>query len=210
VTDTSEPTRAGDGGFWCALCATHRPTATEVYAHAAKEHPSSRLALNGLREPVAGDVTPVPDLPVYINYSAGCRHDFTLPGGEAVAARLRQVQAAFAASQSDLTRTGQERDAVGVKLVAALRERDQARGERDRFIAAADKLHGEWLDLKADLAQVRLLWAEESARLKTERNDARRERDLARAEVATASKEVKALRAEVARLKPNREGDDHG
>jgi hypothetical protein len=79
--------------------------------------------------------------------------------------------------RADLTRTGQERDAVGTKLVAALRERDQARGERDRFIKAADKLHGEWLDLKADLAQVRLLWAEESARLKTERNDARRERD---------------------------------
>lgn len=63
-------------------------------------------------------------------------------------ARLRQVQADLAASQADLTR---------------------AERERDRFIAAADKLHGEWLDLKAELASAR----QELALLRAELDAAR-------------------------------------
>lgn len=114
-----------------------------------------------------------------------------MPGGESTSARLRQVQADLAASQADLTRVT---------------------AERDRFIAAADKLHGEWLDLKAELRRVeqerdearQLLGqvqsgaaalAEVALERRRERNNAWRERDLARAELATASKEVRLLRA---------------
>ncbi len=80
----------------------------------------------------------------------------------------------------------------------AERERDQLREdlakaeqERDRFIAAADKLHGEWLDLKAELAAE----SRRVAQLQVLLAEAARARDLAIAEVATASKEVRTLRA---------------
>lgn len=77
-----------------------------------------------------------------------------MPGGESTSTRLRRVS--------------QERTQLAVALLAVreeLRQEQTARAasqadltkalaERDRFIAAADKLHGEWLDLKADLARV--------------------------------------------------------
>ncbi len=52
---------------------------------------------------------------------------FATPGHESTSAELRRVRA----------------------------ERDEALDQRDRFIAAADKLHDSWLDLKAELATAR-------------------------------------------------------
>jgi uncharacterized protein (DUF3084 family) len=54
---------------------------------------------------------------------------------QSTSAQLRATQGALAASQADLTR---------------------ALAERDRFIKAADELHGSWLDLKADIARLKL------------------------------------------------------
>jgi hypothetical protein len=44
---------------------------------------------------------------------------------------------------------------TSARLAKAERERDEARGQRDKFIAAADKLHGEWLDLKAEIGRLK-------------------------------------------------------
>lgn len=70
------------------------------------------------------------------------------------------LQKALAASQADVTTKEQQ---------------------RDKFIAAADKLHGEWLDLKAELAEMREArdCVRESLRI------AEQQRDLERAEVAS-------------------------
>lgn len=77
-------------------------------------------------------------------------------------ARLREVQADLAASQADLTRTLQERDAIGVKLVQALRERDEARGhlQLDRaglknLREGRDQATDRALELAKELASVR-------------------------------------------------------
>lgn len=37
----------------------------------------------------------------------------------------------------------------------------EAEHQRDKFIAVADKLHGEWLDLKFELVDVRHEWAKD-------------------------------------------------
>ncbi|MEV6633907.1 hypothetical protein AB0M54_24465 [Actinoplanes sp. NPDC051470] len=58
-------------------------------------------------------------------------------------------------------------------------ELEQVEAQRDRFIAAADKLHDEWLDLKAEVAQAVGL-----------AGDYARERDAACAELASARQEI--------------------
>jgi uncharacterized coiled-coil DUF342 family protein len=89
---------------------------------------------------------------------------------QALTRRNNELQQALAASQQDLT---------------------QALAQRDEFVKAADELHGSWLDLKAEIARLREdLAAAQTAQLATER-----ERDLARAELASARTELEQLRA---------------
>lgn len=47
------------------------------------------------------------------------------------------------------------------KLAASQQDLSRMQDQRDRFIKAADKLHGEWLDLKADLTRAEQDLAEE-------------------------------------------------
>lgn len=73
---------------------------------------------------------------------------FRLPGGESTSAALRRAEAEIAGLV-----------AISEELTAALRncvkERDEARRQRNEFMAAADKLNDSWLELKTELASAR-------------------------------------------------------
>jgi predicted nucleic acid-binding Zn-ribbon protein len=75
---------------------------------------------------------------------------------------------------------------------AALRRAEQ---ERDRFVAAADKLHGEWLDLKAAMKRVE----QQRDELASALNRAVFQREMFRAELDSARQELDAVRKERAR-----------
>jgi hypothetical protein len=104
-------------------------------------------------------------------------HRPLMPGGESTSAMLRRVQAALAASQADLTRTERERDEA-VRRAADL---EQVREELKQLRRLTDGY----------LEDIRHLESGQDAVI----DSLRSQRDLARAEVATASKEVRLLRA---------------
>lgn len=87
--------------------------------------------------------------------------------------------------------------------------------ERDRFVAAADKLQYEWLDLKAELYGVRTSLAEQAAMVEDlqaslaartgQLRSSRASLDLAQAELASARTELEQLRSRL--QNPTTQGD---
>ena len=128
-----------------------------------------------------------------------------MPGGESTSAMLRHVQADLAASQADLTKAERERDEA-LSYLGPLRESLQASAanaytamrERDEAVRRAADLE----QMREELKQLRLLadgYLEDIQDLESGQDEVidslRSQRDLARAEVTTASKEVRLLRA---------------
>ena len=67
---------------------------------------------------------------------------------ESTSARLRRAQAERDEAKQQCLYLNKER-------LDAIEERDEARLQRDEFMAAADKLNDSWLDLKAELRECR-------------------------------------------------------
>ncbi|MEU7904144.1 hypothetical protein [Actinoplanes sp. NPDC049118] len=83
-----------------------------------------------------------------------------LPPTGSTSAQLRQAQAAFAASQADLTRVVAERDELKLALAAALDDRDwadrmRADGDVQAVADANDLLRAELASARTELALLR-------------------------------------------------------
>lgn len=184
-----------------------REIVREFERHLARDHTVPPLTV--------GDACPS-GRPYPHTWDAQCEAaSFVLPGGESAAARLRQVMADLAASQTDLTKALDDRDKLAT-AVAGWVARWHAAYEAlyieefdgdscpdlETTIEYAVQAYRRVCESEASAAvQIDLLRAElaaesrKVAQLQALLAEAARQRDLNIAEVATASKEVKALRA---------------
>lgn len=92
-----------------------------------------------------GGDTPPSYLPMLREERSASTASFDLPGGESTSAELRRVEQARDEAKQQCLYLNRER-------LDAIEERDEALRQRDKFVAAADKLNDSWLALKAELA----------------------------------------------------------